>query len=75
MFLYINILLSVIYCELSNISDFDIMTHFVVNNCIENVVNANENNNGVRNDFHRSLSDPFILTEQIFVCPNILHIM
>lgn len=48
-------------------SDFDIMTHFVVNNFVENVVNVNENNDGVRNDFHRPLSDPFILTEQMFI--------
>ncbi|CAI6373046.1 unnamed protein product [Macrosiphum euphorbiae] len=48
-------------------SDFDIMTHLVVNNFVENVVNVNENNDGVRNDFHRPLTDPFTLTEQMFI--------
>jgi len=48
-------------------SDFDLMTHLVVNNFVEHVVNVNENNDDVRNDFHRPFSDPFTLTEQMFI--------
>ncbi|XP_050066119.1 putative nuclease HARBI1 [Aphis gossypii] len=47
-------------------SDFDIMTNFVINNFIENAVCVNEDN-CVRNDFHKPLSDPFTQTEQIFI--------
>jgi len=47
-------------------SDFDIMTNFVVNNFIENAVCVNENN-CVRNDFHKPLSDPFTQSKQMFI--------
>jgi len=53
-------------------SDFDIMTNFVINNFIENVVCVNTVNedNCVRNDFHKPLSDPFTQTEQLIFIKN-----